>query len=86
MNDPNQEATRAISERAFCGAIIRGDTRATDAGLKADWFTVPICRRIFSAALAVERQGRPCDLATLEGVLDDDDLDKAITIAAERPK
>ena len=33
--------------------------------------------------MAVERQGRPCDLATLEGVLDDDDLDKAITIAAE---
>lgn len=83
MNDPSQEATRAISERAFCGAIIRGDTRATDAGLKADWFTVPICRRIFSAALAVERQGRSCDLATLEGVLDDNDLDKAITIAAE---
>lgn len=83
MSDPNQEAIRAISEREFCGAIIKGDARATDAGLKADWFTVPICRRIFSAALAVERQGRPCDLATLEGVLDDDDLDKAITIAAE---
>lgn len=83
MSDPNQEAIRAISEREFCGAIIKGDARATDAGLKADWFTVPIYRRIFSAALAVERQGRPCDLATLEGVLDDDDLDKAITIAAE---
>lgn len=83
MSDPNQEAIRAISEREFCGAIIKGEARATDAGLKADWFTVPICRRIFSAALAVERQGRPCDLATLEGVLDDDDLDKAITIAAE---
>ena len=54
MNDPNQEATRAISERAFCGAIIRGDARATDAGLKADWFTVPVARRIFSAALAIE--------------------------------
>lgn len=83
MNDPSQEATRAISERAFCGAIIRGDARATDAGLKADWFTVPICRRIFSAALAIERQGRPCDLATLEEILSDDDLHEAITIAAE---
>lgn len=82
-DDPSQEATRAISEQAFCGAIIRGDARATNAELKADWFTVPVCRRIFSAALAIERQGRPCDLATLEGVLDDDDLDKAITIAAE---
>lgn len=83
MNDPSREATRAISERAFCGAIIRGDTRATDAELKADWFTVPICRRIFSAALEIERQGRPCDLATLEEILSDDDLHEAITIAAE---
>ena len=83
MNDPNQEAIRAISEREFCGAIIKGDTRATDAGLKVDWFTVPICRRIFSAALAIERQGRPCDLATLEEILSDDDLYEAITIATE---
>lgn len=83
MDDPYQSLTKEISEREFCGAIIKGDTKASDSGLKAEWFTIPFCRRIFEAALALERQGRPCDIPTLEGVISDDDLEQAIVVATE---
>ena len=83
MDDPYQSLTKEISEREFCGAIIKGDTKVSDSGLKAEWFTIPFCRRIFEAALALERQGRPCDIPTLEGVISDDDLEQAIVVATE---
>ena len=34
MDDPYQSLTKEISEREFCGAIIKGDTKASDSGLK----------------------------------------------------
>ena len=44
MDDPYQSLTKEISEREFCGAIIKGDAKASDSGLKAEWFTIPFCR------------------------------------------
>lgn len=71
------------SERAFCGAVINGDARATDSELKAAWFTIPLCRRIYEASLSIERQGRTVDLPTLDGVLSDEDVSAAIEIMQE---
>lgn len=44
---------------------------------------MPLYRRIFSAALSLEHQGRTCDLPTLEGVVAERDLSEAISIATE---
>lgn len=83
MDENLLEAGTSLSERAFCGAILRGDVRASDSGLISEWFTVPLYRRIFSAALSLEHQGRTCDLPTLEGVVAERDLSEAISIATE---
>ncbi len=59
------------SERAVIGAILGGDLRATDSGLKAAAFSVPLCAQVFALALQLEAQGRTADLVTVCDVRDD---------------
>ncbi len=53
------------SERAFLGAVINGDTRATDHGFSAEDFTSTAFQKIFSLCQLLEAQGKQADLVTL---------------------
>lgn len=55
----------ALSERAFLGAVINGDAKATGHGLTRDDFTDSACRAVFSLCARLEGQGKTPDLVTL---------------------
>lgn len=55
----------ARSERVFLGAVLNCQTRAADHDLKADDFTTPHLRRLFSICTQLEAQGKQADLVTV---------------------
>lgn len=76
-------AATANSERVFVGAILNGDARALDSGLKAADFTDGFCGRVFSAALTLEERGQICDLVTLSDIAPDVDASAAVELTVE---
>jgi len=76
-------AATANSERVFVGAILNGDARALDSGLKAADFTDSVCRRVFSTALTLEERGQICDLVTLSDIAPDVDASAAVELTVE---
>lgn len=76
-------AATVNSERVFVGAILNGDARALDSGLKAADFTDDFCRRVFSAALTLEERGQICDLVTLSDIAPDVDASAAVELTVE---
>ena len=82
MNNGLSAAT-ANSERVFVGAILNGDARALDSGLKAADFTDGFCGRVFSAALTLEERGQICDLVTLSDIAPDVDASAAVELTVE---
>lgn len=76
-------AATANSERVFVGAILNGDARALDSGLKATDFTDGFCGRVFSAALTLEERGQICDLVTLSDIAPDVDASAAVGLTVE---
>ena len=76
-------AATANSERVFVGAILNGDARALDSGLKATDFTDGFCGRVFSAALTLEERGQICDLVTLSDIAPDVDASTAVELTVE---
>ena len=76
-------AATANSERVFVGAILNGDARALDSGLKAADFTDGFCGRVFSAALTLEERGQVCDLITLSDIAPDIDASAAVELTVE---
>lgn len=81
--DSNLSAATANSERVFVGAILNGDARALDSGLKAADFTDGFCGRVFSAALTLEERGQICDLVTLSDIAPDIDASAAVDLTVE---
>lgn len=82
MNNGLSAAT-ANSERVFVGAILNGDARALDSGLKAADFTDGFCGRVFSAALTLEEREQICDLVTLSDIAPDVDASAAVDLTVE---
>lgn len=82
MNNGLSSAT-ANSERVFVGAILNGDARALDSGLKAADFTDGFCGRVFSTALTLEERGQICDLVTLSDIAPDVDASAAVELTVE---
>ena len=82
MNNGLSAAT-ANSERVFVGAILNGDARALDSGLKAADFTDGFCGRVFSTALTLEERGQICDLVTLSDIAPDIDASAAVDLTVE---
>lgn len=82
MNNGLSAAT-ANSERVFVGAILNGDARALDSGLKAADFTDRFCGRVFSTALTLEERGQICDLVTLSDIAPDVDASAAVELTVE---
>lgn len=82
MNNSLSAAT-ANSERVFVGAILNGDARALDSGLKAADFTDGFCGRVFSTALTLEERGQICDLVTLSDIAPDVDASAAVELTVE---
>ena len=82
MNSGLSAAT-ANSERVFVGAILNGDARALDSGLKAADFTDGFCGRVFSTALTLEERGQICDLVTLSDIAPDVDASAAVELTVE---
>ena len=76
-------AATANSERVFVGAILNGDARALDSGLKAADFTDGFCGRVFSEALTLEERGQICDLVTLSDIAPDVDASAAVELTVE---
>lgn len=70
------------SEAAFLGAVINGDSRASDHGLRASDFTDSFLRDVFSACVQLEAQGKTADLVTLSDVTDLDAV-SLIDVASE---
>lgn len=83
MSSNGLSAATANSERVFVGAILNGDARALDSGLKAADFTDGFCRRVFSAALTLEERGQICDLVTLSDIAPDVDASAAVDLTVE---
>ena len=82
MNNGLSAAT-ANSERVFVGAILNGDARALDSGLKEADFADGFCGRVFSAALTLEERGQICDLVTLSDIAPDVDASAAVGLTVE---
>ena len=76
-------AATANSERVFVGAILNGDARALDSGLKAADFMDGFCGRVFSTALTLEERGQICDLVTLSDIAPDIDASAAVELTVE---
>ncbi|MBP3428561.1 MAG: AAA family ATPase [Clostridia bacterium] len=74
--------TSTGSERAFLGAVIRGEARASDHDLLADDFTDVVCRRIFAACVRIEMRSEIVDLVTACDALPDD-TEALIELSAE---
>lgn len=60
----------SASERAFLGAVINGDTRASEHGLQREDFTDGRLRNLFALCVRLESQGKRPDLVTLYDVAD----------------
>lgn len=60
----------SASERAFLGAVINGDTRASEHGLRREHFTDGRLRNLFALCVRLEAQGKQPDLVTLYDVAD----------------
>lgn len=78
-----QTLASSNSERAFIGAILNGDTRATEHGLHLSDFSDDFCRATFSACLQLEAQGMQADLVTMFDTFPGIDSDALITITQE---
>lgn len=65
MQDTGSFNNAVASERAFVGAVVNGDARATDHNLKTADFTDDFCRAAFSACLQLEAQGKQADIVTM---------------------
>lgn len=57
--------TALRSEHAFLGAVLNGDAKASDHGLKAKDFGDSFLRDVFSACVQLELQGKTADLVTV---------------------
>ena len=76
-------AATARFERSFIGALLNGDTRATDSELRAADFTDALCTRVFGAALTLEARGQACDLVTVTDFCPDLDASALVELAQE---
>lgn len=76
-------AATARFERSFVGALLNGDTRATDSELRAADFTDALCARVFGAALTLEARGQVCDLVTVTDFCPDLDASALVALAQE---
>lgn len=76
-------ADTARFERSFIGALLNGDTRATDSELRAADFTDALCARVFGAALTLEARGQACDLVTVSDSCPDLDASALVELAQE---
>lgn len=76
-------AATARFERSFIGALLNGDTRATDSELHAADFTDALCARVFGAALTLEARGQACDLVTAADFCPDIDASALVELAQE---
>lgn len=76
-------AATARFERSFIGALLNGDTRATDSELRAADFTDALCTRVFGAALTLEARGQACDLVTVTAFCPDLDASALVELAQE---
>ena len=76
-------ADTARFERSFIGALLNGDTRATDSELRAADFTDTLCARVFGAALTLEARGQACDLVTVTDFCPDIDASTLVELAQE---
>ena len=76
-------AATARFERSFIGALLNGDTRATDSALRAADFTDALCARVFGAALTLEARGQACDLVTVTDFCTDLDASALVELAQE---
>lgn len=72
----------SASERAFIGAVINGDARATEHGLSVKDFTDELCGKVFSLCAQLEAQGKQADLVTLCDMADVD-AGALVTLAGE---
>lgn len=64
----------SASERAFLGAVLNGETKANDHGLKADDFGDSFLREVFTACVQLELQGKTADLVTVSDITDLDTI------------
>ena len=55
----------SASERAFVGAVLNGDARASDHELRAEDFGDSFLREVFTACVQIELQGKTADLVTV---------------------
>lgn len=76
-------AATARFERSFIGALLNGDTRASDSELRAADFTDTLCARVFGAALTLEARGQACDLVTATDFCPDLDASALVELAQE---
>lgn len=83
MKTPTASIEAQASERAFVGAVINGDTRAADHGLKSSDFNDEFCKVAFSACLQLETQGKCADIVTLFDMFPDLDSTALITLTQE---
>ena len=60
----------SASERAFLGAVLNGEIKANDHGLKADDFGDSFLREVFTACVQLELQGKTADLVTVSDITD----------------
>lgn len=67
----------SASERAFIGAVLNGDARASDHELRAEDFGDSFLREVFSVCVQVELQGKIADLVT---VSDSSELDAIMLV------
>lgn len=76
-------AAIARFERSFVGALLNGDTRASDSALRAADFADALCARVFGAALTLEARGKVCDLVTVTDFCPDIDASALVELAQE---
>lgn len=73
----------SASERAFLGAVINGDTRASEHGLQREHFTDGRLRNLFALCVRLEAQGKQPDIVTLYDAADHIDTSFLIEITQE---
>ncbi len=83
MESSTQRSSAQASERAFVGAVVNGDTRATEHSLKAADFTDEFCRSVFSACLQLEAHGKRADIVTMFDTFPEIDSGALITLTQE---
>lgn len=78
-----QKQDVSASERAFLGAVVNGDTRASEHGLRREHFTDGRLRNLFALCVRLEAQGKQPDLVTLYDVADHIDTMLLIELTQE---